>query len=196
MIETDKRNTALDIIDTLRDKYIPGNLINDYYNAIIAYQDYCSDDVLIYLNGLQKLCLASYGISAAIRMLPQGKNITPVNRTTDGTYIDVLDDNEFADAGYTMPVQTVESRYIFYTIKKGDTLESIAQNVYGDYRLYTIIENENNIRHSDFIDNDVVGYVIKLPVLYNILPKDENNLIYYQYNGTTVEEIQKYYLKL
>ncbi|NMB00776.1 MAG: LysM peptidoglycan-binding domain-containing protein [Firmicutes bacterium] len=51
-------------------------------------------------------------------------------------------------------------RYLDYTVKKGDTLWSIAQDLWGDPSLFRIIVEENNIKNPS---NIAVGTVLRVP---------------------------------
>lgn len=57
------------------------------------------------------------------------------------------------------PPSTVP-RYLEYTVKVGDTLWSIAQDLWGDPSLFRIIVNENNIQNPSSI---TVGTVLRVP---------------------------------
>ena len=177
MIDRDIKNTIDTILDVIRYKYIPTSYQAQYYTCDVALQDFVSPELCEYYGELQKLKLANHGITAALILLPNNKNIKPLDSRT-GNYLDMLDDNEFADSGYNKPVQTVEGKYIYYSIQTGDTLQRIAQKAYGDYRLYTYIEEENNIRASDLIDKDLTGVVIRIPVMAENTNRDSYNLVY------------------
>lgn len=192
MIDRDIRDAILDIIDLIRDKYIPSSQISAYYQCDVALQDYVGEDLFDYYGELQKLMLANYGVTAAIRMLPSNKNVVPLE--SDTTYLGVLDDDEFADSGFEKPVRTVEGQYLYYPIQTGDTLQRIALKIYGSYELYTYIEQENNIRNNDLIDNDMTGVILRIPILEETDLRNEYNIVYETFNYGDTDSMKKYYL--
>lgn len=55
-----------------------------------------------------------------------------------------------------------EEKYIYYTVKKGDTLRNISKAFYGYPENYMMLKKINNIKDENVI---VPGMVIKIPVL-------------------------------
>ncbi|MCK8059962.1 MULTISPECIES: Flp pilus assembly protein CpaB [unclassified Fusibacter] len=61
-------------------------------------------------------------------------------------------------------------KYIYYTVKYGDTLNSISLAFYGDESRYSLIQTVNRIADEDLI---VVGTALKIPVLENTEAGDD-----------------------
>ncbi|MCX7884742.1 MAG: Flp pilus assembly protein CpaB [Caloramator sp.] len=53
------------------------------------------------------------------------------------------------------------SKYIYYKVKKGDTLKNISRKFYGTPDNYTLLKEVNNIKNENFI---VPGLILKIPV--------------------------------
>jgi len=60
----------------------------------------------------------------------------------------------------TTEEETTEEDYIYYRVKRGDTLANIAREFYGDFRKYVLIEEANDIEDRSLI---VTGRVLKIP---------------------------------
>lgn len=179
MIHNDILNIIDDLLVTVRDKYIPIAMQSQYYNCDIALQDYMKFEDIAYYAQLQKLKIAMYGIGAVTTTLPRKRNALPLAINTDTTYIDVLNTDEYADAGFNRPVQNVYNSYVFYTLSKGETLKDVALKFYGEYDKWTIIAQANGIYDSTIIDYDMTGKIIRVPINDTAyIARSENNLVY------------------
>ena len=68
------------------------------------------------------------------------------------------DEDNTGDSG--QEEDSPEEEYSYYRVKRGDTLFSIAREVYGDHRKYQLIEEANDIENRSLI---VTGRVLKIP---------------------------------
>jgi hypothetical protein len=176
-------------------KYVQINLINDYLNGDITLEDFLNESQIRYFNELQKLLILSNYISVSI-IFSNSKKIN-INSYFNSLFLDTINENEFkkqTSSNSFNTIENVEVDYIFYIIKENDTLESIAQAFYGDYRQFTLLERENNITNNDLIDKNMTGYVIKIPIIDNMLVKNQYNLVYYKIKDKSQDEINKFYL--
>jgi len=176
-------------------KYVQSDLIDDYLNGDITLEDFLNESQIRYFNELQKLLILSNYISVSI-IFSNSKKIN-INSYFNSLFLDTINENEFKKQTSTNNFNTIENvevDYIFYIIKENDTLESIAQTFYGDYRQFTLLEKENNITNNDLIDKNMTGYVIKVPIIDNMLIKNQYNLVYYKIKDKNQDEINKFYL--
>ena len=176
-------------------KYVQSDLIDDYLNEDITLEDFLNESQIRYFNELQKLLILSNYISVST-ILSNSKKIN-INSYFNSSFLDAINENEFKKQTSTNNFNTIENvevDYIFYIIKENDTLESIAQTFYGDYRQFTLLEKENNITNNDLIDKNMTGYVIKIPIIDNMLVKNQYNLVYYKIKDKNKDEINKFYL--
>ena len=176
-------------------KYVQSDLIDDYLNGDITLEDFLNESQIRYFNELQKLLILSNYISVSI-IFSNSKKIN-INSYFNSLFLDTINENEFKNQTSTNNFNTIENvevDYIFYIIKENDTLESIAQTFYGDYRQFTLLEKENNITNNDLIDKNMTGYVIKVPIIDNMLIKNQYNLVYYKIKDKNQDEINKFYL--
>jgi hypothetical protein len=169
----------------------------DYMSCEVAFQDYASFEVCAYFKEIVKLRLTAYGLTAALKSMPPQNKIplNPNSLSAPGSlYFDSLDDNEFADQGWQMPVQNVEGYFKYHEVKVGETLQSIAVKYYKDQSFWRLIARENQLYESDLIDMNMSGTVLKIPVIgrKQFSAKSDNNLVYEQYRSDNAQEYQKY----
>lgn len=117
---------------------------------------------------IEKLVLGqSIGsIKLALRPLKDDNNTSSTNGATlEELYLNVNsnNDNTVADKENNANILNKDNeKYKNYTVKPGDTLQSISREFYKDEHKYTIIKEANNIENENLI---VTGEIIKIPIL-------------------------------
>lgn len=194
----DQMKTAItEMLDALELKYIPSTEMEDFLNGDIVLQDFAPFDVLEYYGETLTLQLISYGMTAAMALLPESSQVpvAPTEEQISGSFVDVLSDDEFVDQSATTPVVTSEGSYRYHTVVAGETLMSISQKYYGTAMAWTFIAQANKIYQNDLIDSDLIGTVLKIPVLEkDVLTRAANNHVYEPKIGSTYETFIRYLL--
>jgi len=192
-------NTIDELLKSVEASIVPkgsATSFSDGDEALIDYVEHGELDKLNYYNSLIKQKLYVYGVTAAIISSPTKKEmpIQPPNSNLTGNVLDVLDIDEFVDQGYENPVVGLDQEYTYYCIEQGDTLQSIAQDFYEDYRQWTRIAQANQLQENDLIDADMVGSYIKIPVSQaGSLVRSNQNLVYESmYDPENVSSIERY----
>jgi hypothetical protein len=161
---------------------IPKDSSDDFTNGLVTFDQFADFDMIEYYNGLNQLKLAFTGITAALRQIsevPQ-KALSPVPDSGSGDGIlDTLSDTEYLEQGWENPVTEVETKFSYYEIIAGDTLQGIAAKVYnGDVTKWPEIADVNEISDSDLLDNALDGVVIKIPESGTGVARSDSNLVY------------------
>lgn len=75
-------------------------------------------------------------------------------------------------------IKYVEEQWLVYIVKKNDNLGKIAVQQLGDYNRFPEIAKLNNLIFSDFLLDNMVGEIIKLPERKQTNYNSPNNLVY------------------
>jgi LysM repeat protein len=169
------------ILSTIEVLVIPKNVAGDFQNGVVTIDQYASWDTMAYYNGLRRLHVELMSLRAAMYMSQaDGEQAISIPQSdSGGTFIDVLDSDEFTDQGYGTPVTDRREQYTYHTVQQGDTMMSIAIKYYGDYHKWTRIATANSLDDDDFLSDDIVGQTIKVPIQQSaLLARGNDNLVY------------------
>lgn len=198
IIVDDLLSTLRTAVRTVEALIIPKQQFVDFENGIVTLDDFASFDMLKYYNGLRKLIIIFTQAKVALQQLaevPQ-QPVQPPRNSMQAGVLDTLDDSEFLDQGYGTPVAEAVPKYRYYTIRQGDTLQSIAAKVYsGNTSRWPDISAANNLLESDLIDQNLIGLTIKIPVdrASSGPSRAAANLVYEPaFNGTDQALIERY----
>lgn len=192
-------NDMVTVIDVILKRVvvtvIPKDDYSDFESGLLTLDTFASFDLMKYYNDLQKLKFYLNGITVALQSL---QDITPVPLTpssiSDTGVLASLNSKEFIEQGSDSPVFETIQDYKYYTIIQGDTLQKIAIKVYaGEINKWVDIAHANNLSDNDLLDNDLVGQIIKIPIINSAKSISTFNLVYETFfDGITASAIEQF----
>lgn len=164
-------NLALSTFLTI---FLTSDQQTDYDTGDFTLDETLSINLISFYNSLQKLKISAAGGLGIIRATLKTNtiryfaNADDYRLTTDQFETDYEFNNRIQD----------QSSFEYYTVQDGDTARILALRVLKDSEKYLSILQLNNITESNFIDGDLIGQKIKIPIPYSGPQRDDNNLIY------------------
>jgi len=169
---------------------VPEENRTDFTNGIVTLDDFGSFDILKYYNELQRLKWIYYSLAVMIQQMNETNTVSnnPALAQSDNI-LNQLNDNEFLVQGAENPVYDQEVTYKYDTIVQGDTLPTIAARNYdGDISQWPKISSANNITDSDLLDSDLVGVIIRIPVITQLNSQSIDDNLVYETKVTTITQ--------
>lgn len=190
-------NSAIDFLaQQIELIIIPEENRAGFVAGTVTLDDHGSFEIIAYYNELQRLRWIYYSLDVAIKQMNETNTIStnPSQAQSQGV-LNQLDDNEFLVQGGENPVHDSEVTFKYYTVVQGDTLPSIAvKNYNGDFSQWSKISGANNITDSALLDNNLVGQILKIPIITQTTSQViSDNLVYEtQFTGTSQSEIDQF----
>jgi len=145
--------------------------------ALYETNDLTIDEVLdieliSFYNSLLKIRIYAEGLLGIITSTVKKDEIRYYANADDYT----LTTEQFDEDGSNKVLN--ESTFQYYTVQEGDTARIIALRELKDPEKYISILKINSITESDFIDGNLIGQKIVIPVDVSSLSRSEDNLVY------------------
>jgi len=145
----------------------------------VAYEagNFTIDEVLdislfSFYNSLNKIRAYAQGFMGVLGSTIKGNEIRYYENADDYT----LTTDQFDEDGASKVLN--ESSFKYYTVKEGDSARIISMRELKDPEKYISILKMNSITESDFIDGNLIGKKIKIPLINSSYARSGNNLIF------------------
>jgi len=159
-------------LDFFINTFLTSSQKTDYEVGDITIDDFIDKDLLVFYNILQKIKLQAESIQGILNSIPKFEDIRYSVNADDYT----LTEEQF-DSDDASKVENTANFY-YYTVLEGDTSRIIALRELNDQEKFVNILKINNITENNFIDGEIVGEQIKIPIDKSVVTRGDDNLVY------------------
>lgn len=143
-----------------------------YETGDLTIDEVLDINLITFYNSLLKVRIYAEGLLGIINSTVKKDEIRYYANADDYT----LTTEQFDETGSNKILNT--SAFEYYTVLEGDTARIIALRELNDPEQYISILKINSITESDFIDGNLIGQKIIIPVDVSALSRSEDNLVY------------------
>lgn len=171
--------------NTIINSYLSSDQLANYENGDTQIEDVLSADLINYFRVLQELQLQAESLSGFLNSIPQQEVIRYSENANDY----VLTEEQFdpSDTSDPFVVETTPTFY-YYTVLEGDTARIVALRELNDSEKFVTILRLNDITEDDFIEGNIIGQQIKIPLEAGALARYDDNLVF----EPNFDEIEKF----
>jgi len=164
--------SATSALDFFIDTFLSNEQQQNYNNGDTTIDDLIDNDLLDFYNVLQKTKLQSESLQGILNSIPALDDLRYSSNADEYT----LTEEQF-DSNESDKVENT-TNFFYYTVLEGDTSRIIALRELKDSEKFINILKINEISENDFIDGNLIGQQIKIPIDINVIARSEDNLVY------------------